>query len=403
MISIHGNKRRMLGQVFPGGPAFIENEQALKDDPDAETVRIGDVLLTLGDREVKGMSEQEIKEAFRGPADTRIQLGFVRHPVQTEPSAKHFSLGVLRRSSVRSKTEIFQGTPEKDDVGGDRGVRPGTKSSTRNGSRKSETGTNGASLDLGEGWEENMLSERLTADHFKVLAEENSVLKQSLVSMEEQLEEAERKTELSMKIIERVQQLEDKLLETEFNFSVLKQQGESDNNATHEKLQLTQMLQESRRLYTIAVDKCQHSEQELDRAQHTILLHAEREQMLRRKLAETKSALDESRSSETLLRTHLENAEVTIKKLTKLEGGEHAESMGGIISSRRGHDAVQMSDDDDYGIHGLTTPKQRERTHSRQALTENAKDARRKSKAEFSRSGRTSPPRKDGETSLISR
>ena len=61
-----------------------------------------------------------------------------------------------------------------------------------------------------------MLSERLTADDFKVIAEENSVLKQSLVSMEEQLEEAERKTELTIKIIERVQQLEDKHAELFF-------------------------------------------------------------------------------------------------------------------------------------------------------------------------------------------
>ena len=34
-------------QVFPGGPVFVENERALKDDPDAETVQLGDVLLTV--------------------------------------------------------------------------------------------------------------------------------------------------------------------------------------------------------------------------------------------------------------------------------------------------------------------------------------------------------------------
>lgn len=34
-------------QVFPGGPVFVENERALKDDPDAGTVQLGDVLLTV--------------------------------------------------------------------------------------------------------------------------------------------------------------------------------------------------------------------------------------------------------------------------------------------------------------------------------------------------------------------
>jgi hypothetical protein len=39
-------------------------------------------------------------------------------------------------------------------------------------------------------------------------SQENSVLKQSLLSMEEQLEEAERKTDLTIKIVERVQQVQ---------------------------------------------------------------------------------------------------------------------------------------------------------------------------------------------------
>lgn len=52
------------------------------------------IILQLGDREIKGMSEKEIKEAFRGPPDTRVQLGFVRRPMRTtKPSMMHFSLG----------------------------------------------------------------------------------------------------------------------------------------------------------------------------------------------------------------------------------------------------------------------------------------------------------------------
>ncbi len=392
--------------MFPGGPVFIENEQALKEDIDAETVQIGDVLLTLGDAEVKGMSEAAIKEVFRGPADTRVQLGFVRHPAKTEPSAKHFGLGVLRRSSVRSKTEIFQGTPEKEAAGGDRGTR-GAKSSREIGSE------NGIPSDLRE--EENMLSERLTADDFKVIAEENSVLKQSLVSMEQQLEEAERKTELTIKIIERVQQLEDKLLETEFNFSVLKQQGETDKNVAHENVQLKEMLQDARNLYSMAVHKCQHSEQELERAQHTIRLHAEREHSLRREIADTKSALDKSRSSEGLLRKQLQSAELAIRSRPISDRGgsskpragggmfwsqeiEHESEMG---SSRRGLDR-QLSDDEDE-LHGFMTPTHGKRTSSRHAFTENAKGTRRNARTDSSRQSSMSPPGKDGETSLISR
>jgi hypothetical protein len=41
----------------------------------------------------------------------------------------------------------------------------------------------------------------------EAIVQENSVLKQSLVSMEEQLEEAERKTDLTMEIVKRVQQV----------------------------------------------------------------------------------------------------------------------------------------------------------------------------------------------------
>jgi hypothetical protein len=43
--------------------------------------------------------------------------------------------------------------------------------------------------------------------HIEAIEQENSLLKQSLVSMEEQLEEAERKSDLATKIVERVQQV----------------------------------------------------------------------------------------------------------------------------------------------------------------------------------------------------
>jgi hypothetical protein len=233
--------------------------------------------------------------------------------------------------------------------------------------------------------------------------------------MEEQLEEAERKNELTIKIVERVQQLEDKLLETEFNFSVLKQQGETDKSLAHENLQLKEMLQEARNLYSMAVHKCQHSEQELERAQHTIRLHVECEHSLRREIADTKSALDESRSSEALLRKQLQSAELAIRSrsISDRGGGSKSRAGGGMFwsqdiehasevgSSRRGLDR-DLSDDDDE-LHGYMTPTHSRRTSSRHAFTENAKGTRRKARADSSRQSSMSPPGKDGETSLISR
>ena len=48
---------------------------------------------------------------------------------------------------------------------------------------------------------------RSSLPHIEAIEQENSLLKQSLVSMEEQLEEAERKSDLATKIVERVQQV----------------------------------------------------------------------------------------------------------------------------------------------------------------------------------------------------
>ena len=48
---------------------------------------------------------------------------------------------------------------------------------------------------------------RSSLSHIEAIEQENSLLKQSLVSMEEQLEEAERKSDLATKIVERVQQV----------------------------------------------------------------------------------------------------------------------------------------------------------------------------------------------------
>ncbi len=101
--------------------------------------------------------------------------------------------------------------------------------------------------------------------------------------------------------------------------------------AARENVQLREMLSESRRLHEIALDKCKHSEQEAERAHHTIRLHVERENTLRDELAETKKALDKSRSSEALLRQQLREAhasELTAKKKLASENGGVGKARG---------------------------------------------------------------------------
>jgi len=108
---------------------------------------------------------------------------------------------VLRRSSVRSRTEIFQGTPEKDI-----GAKEISQSPSKCG-HTSERGDDIDSLDGGAGGGEGEVDKPLTIDDMEVIALENSVLRQSLFCLGEQLEVAERKTDLTTKIIERVQQV----------------------------------------------------------------------------------------------------------------------------------------------------------------------------------------------------
>jgi len=135
-------------------------------------------------------------------------------------------------------------------------------------------------------------------------------------------------------------QLEDKLLETEFNLSVSQQQRNVEQSVAQENAQLREMLSETRRLHAIALDKCRQSEQEAERAQHTIRLHVERENELRDELVETKKALDKSRSSEALLRQQLREAnasELAAKKKLTLESGVgKARGRGGYLDSGGG-------------------------------------------------------------------
>jgi len=100
---------------------------------------------------------------------------------------------------VRSRTEIFQGTPEKDVEAKENSQSPSKFGHT------SERGHDIDSLDGGAGGGEG--DKPLTIDDMEAIALENSVLRQSLFCLGEQLEVAERKTDLTTKIIERVQQV----------------------------------------------------------------------------------------------------------------------------------------------------------------------------------------------------
>jgi hypothetical protein len=378
----------VVQKVFPGGPVFLENEDALKQDPDADTVQLGDVLLTLGNREVKGISEAEIKEAFRGPVDTRVKLGFARRPVPpADQSIRHFSLDVLRRSSVRElglrvKSEIRQGSPNKL-AGRAQGLSPSPSKQDKR--HESMNGDN--SFDRRDA--------RESEKSVEAIAQENMVLKQSLIAMEEQLEEAERNSDLAIKIVERVQTLEDKLLETEFNLAVSQQKSQLEQLAAQENMQLKEMLQEARQLHALALDKCRLSEQEAERAQHQNRLYVERDKALREELHETKNALDKSRMAESILSKQLHVAEQALKTRSAFAD---VQSPGKTRRNGASRDwildeleAQGTSDDELYPI----TPN-----IPRQALTDPSKETRRKMKKSNQYS---SPPlRKDVDTKVIS-
>ena len=310
----------VVQKVFPGGPIFIENEEATKHDPDAVTVQVGDVLLTLGDREVKEMKEAQIKEAFRGPADSRVKLGFARRPVPAaEQSIQHFSLDVLRRSSVRDlgikvKSTIRNNSPDKDKrLTGESG--PGLTQSPAKGERKS-WGQGSLHGDISQNLPAMSPAQSALGNSMSPaeIVQENSVLRESLISMGEQLEEAERSCDLSTTIVQRVQLLEDKLLETEFNLAVSRKQIQGDSLLSNENLQLKSMLGEARAAAALAMDERRQSAREAEQAQESVRLHVEQEEALRKELVETKFALAKSRTAEALLRKQLRIAELALKK-----------------------------------------------------------------------------------------
>jgi len=67
-------------KVFPGGPVALANAEA-QEDPDADVVSEGDVLVGIGDEELAGLSESTLKElieASRGEIVLEFAHRFVR-------------------------------------------------------------------------------------------------------------------------------------------------------------------------------------------------------------------------------------------------------------------------------------------------------------------------------------
>lgn len=51
-------------KLFPGGPVALANEEAVRDDPDADVVGEGDVLMAVGEHELSGLSEEGLLSLF---------------------------------------------------------------------------------------------------------------------------------------------------------------------------------------------------------------------------------------------------------------------------------------------------------------------------------------------------
>ena len=92
----------------------LANAEALGEDPDADLVKEGDVLLSLGENELAGLHEQAVRELLTGTQDGDIVLEFAHRFVRASGvELENFSIVV---QSGRGEQDLVDADALAEDV-----------------------------------------------------------------------------------------------------------------------------------------------------------------------------------------------------------------------------------------------------------------------------------------------
>ncbi|EKX46178.1 hypothetical protein GUITHDRAFT_107795 [Guillardia theta CCMP2712] len=288
--------------IYPGGPASIACDISREKYGEGWGIQAGDVLLRVDDVEVLGRDPVQVRSLLRGAPDTKVVLRFLRKEMgETRDGKGFFDIEIQRRSSVKDKSMIFQGTPERHPM-------------ISLQQSHQDSAMHDRELKTPKIFEELMPSDSVTpcrSDMKPPRLHENSLgfqaasLKQKVAELEQELREAKSQAYLSSKIVDRLHFLEDKLFETETNMPIMIEQR-CDAKWGHVRLELLAEVEEKKKEANVFMNLLKESEdvdssftlpsssppsQNLAKANEKLKAYRESEEMLRQQLLETKRDL----------------------------------------------------------------------------------------------------------------
>ena len=104
-------------QLFDGGPVALANEQALQDDPEADMVVEGDVLVSVGETELRGLSDKRVTQLLAESCDGDITLEFAHQSTRAFGSKmEHFSIVVQAKDHSQNNAVLVEAAAKGLDV-----------------------------------------------------------------------------------------------------------------------------------------------------------------------------------------------------------------------------------------------------------------------------------------------